>query len=75
MVRHASPSHITSPHLQADIAARVAAKTANASPPWHVVGHSFGGEVALDLAVQRPGLVSALTISKDNSVRRRACWP
>jgi hypothetical protein len=29
----------------------------------------------LDLAVQRPDLVSVLRISKDNSVRRRTCWP
>src|SRR4029077_307130 len=29
---------------------------------WHVVGHSFGGQVALELALQRPDLVSELTL-------------
>jgi 3-oxoadipate enol-lactonase len=30
--------------------------------PWHVVGHSFGGQVALELAARRPELVSRLTL-------------
>jgi 3-oxoadipate enol-lactonase len=31
-------------------------------PPWHVVGHSFGGQVALELAAQRPDLVASLVL-------------
>jgi 3-oxoadipate enol-lactonase len=35
---------------------------AGGSSPWHVVGHSFGGQVALELAIRRPELVSRLTL-------------
>lgn len=48
------------PNLQRHIASRIA--TQHADGPWHVVGHSFGGQVALELAVRRPDLVSALTL-------------
>jgi len=47
------------PH--AGIAADNARQT-NLIPPWRVVGHSFGGQVALELAIQRPDLVSELTL-------------
>jgi 3-oxoadipate enol-lactonase len=47
---------------QADIAAGLATEPHEAPPPWHVVGHSFGGQVALELALQRPDLVSGLTL-------------
>lgn len=47
---------------QADLAGRIAA----ALPPWpgptHVVGHSFGGQVALDLALLAPRRVATLTL-------------
>jgi hypothetical protein len=45
-----TPAHVTSPpHTSRPTSpARVAAQTANAPPRWHVVGHSFVGEVALD---------------------------
>lgn len=39
-----------------------AAVGVDAPPPWHVVGHSFGGQVALEMAVQRPDLVASLTL-------------
>ena len=48
------------PNLQRHIASRIA--TQHADGPWHVVGHSFGGQVALELALRRPDLVSALTL-------------
>nr|WP_064571675.1 alpha/beta hydrolase [Gordonia sp. LAM0048] len=38
------------------------AESAAAEAPWHVVGHSFGGQVALELAIARPDLVSRLTL-------------
>ena len=38
------------------------ARQTHLTPPWHVVGHSFGGQVALELAIQRPDLVSELTL-------------
>ncbi|MFE0751548.1 alpha/beta fold hydrolase [Gordonia sp. NPDC058843] len=47
--------------LQARLAAEVA-KSVPAEAPWHVVGHSFGGQVALELAISRPDLVSRLTL-------------
>ena len=31
-------------------------------PPWHVVGHSFGGQVALEMTLERPELVASLTL-------------
>ncbi len=47
---------------QADLAARVAAEL----PPWagrtHVVGHSFGGQVALDLTLLARRQVATLTL-------------
>lgn len=47
--------------VQATIARQLAA-VVNLEPPWHVVGHSFGGQVALELAIQSPQLVSRLTL-------------
>jgi 3-oxoadipate enol-lactonase len=44
------------------IARRIVTAEVDASPPWHVVGHSFGGQVALEIALQRPELVSSLTL-------------
>ncbi len=35
----------------------------DAAPPYVVVGHSFGGRVAVRLAAQRPDLVSALVLT------------
>ncbi len=48
-----------------DLPARLAAgvaESAASEAPWHVVGHSFGGQVALELAIRRPELVSRLTL-------------
>ena len=56
----AAPS-VVGTRPQAGIAADIARQT-NLIPPWHVVGHSFGGQVALELAIQRPDLVSELTL-------------
>lgn len=47
--------------LQQRLAADVA-ESAAAEAPWHVVGHSFGGQVALELAIARPDRVSSLTL-------------
>jgi 3-oxoadipate enol-lactonase len=47
---------------QRAIAGRLGATPAGGDPPWHVVGHSFGGQVALELAIQSPQLVSKLTL-------------
>ena len=44
------------------IAAQVAAALANTGEPVHVVGHSFGGAVAIALAAARPDLVASLTL-------------
>jgi pimeloyl-ACP methyl ester carboxylesterase len=48
-------------HAQAVIAERLAAELAS-TPPVHVIGHSFGGQVALDLALAAPELVHRVTI-------------
>jgi 3-oxoadipate enol-lactonase len=49
------------PSEQAAIARRLGGGPAG-NGPWHVVGHSFGGQVALELAIQAPQLVSTLTL-------------
>ena len=49
--------------VQRTLAQRLAAaEVVGVAPPWHVVGHSFGGQVALELALQRPELVASLTL-------------
>ncbi|WP_238422923.1 alpha/beta fold hydrolase [Gordonia sp. 'Campus'] len=51
--------------VDADLQLRLAAdvvETAATDAPWHVVGHSFGGQVALEFALMRPDLVSHLTL-------------
>jgi pimeloyl-ACP methyl ester carboxylesterase len=48
-----------------EVQAQLALNLAASMPPgvsWHVVGHSFGGQVALEFAIQRPDLVSSLTL-------------
>jgi pimeloyl-ACP methyl ester carboxylesterase len=44
------------------LAARVAAEVAELPGRLHVVGHSFGGQVALDLALLAPQRVATLTL-------------
>lgn len=36
------------------------------APPYHVIGHSMGGAIAIALAAQRPDLVSSLTVIEPN---------
>lgn len=58
-----------SPHGAAHaLAERVAVGLPNGA--WHVVGHSFGGQIALELALARPDRVASLTIvcSRDTPV-------
>ncbi len=47
---------------QADLAARLAAALPTWAGPTHVVGHSFGGQVALDLAMMARRHVATLTL-------------
>lgn len=42
--------------------ARRLVAAAPAGPPFHVVGHSFGGQVAIDLALEAPGLIASLAL-------------
>lgn len=55
-----------------DAAYALAARAAADLPPggWHVVGHSFGGQVALEIALAHPDRVVSLTIvcSRDTPV-------
>jgi 3-oxoadipate enol-lactonase len=44
------------------IARRLSEGNPEGEPPWHVVGHSYGGQVALELAIQAAQLVSELTL-------------
>jgi pimeloyl-ACP methyl ester carboxylesterase len=48
--------------VPAALAARVAAEVAELPGRLHVVGHSFGGQVALDLALLAPQRVATLTL-------------
>ena len=48
--------------IEANVAALAALLEADASGPVTVVGHSFGGAVALSLAATRPDLVAALVL-------------
>jgi pimeloyl-ACP methyl ester carboxylesterase len=48
--------------VQRALARRLITADVDAPPPWHVVGHSFGGQVALEIAVRRPDLVASLTL-------------
>ncbi|WP_281169191.1 alpha/beta fold hydrolase [Gordonia soli] len=57
----APPAGYMGADLQAQLAADIA-ESAAPDAPWHVVGHSFGGQVALELAIARPDLVSRLTL-------------
>jgi pimeloyl-ACP methyl ester carboxylesterase len=66
----------------ADYAARIAALIDQLDPdrPVFVVGHSLGGGVALQLALDRPDLVRSVTVvnpvggAPDRSGLRRASW-
>jgi pimeloyl-ACP methyl ester carboxylesterase len=49
-------------HPQADVAARLAAELPAVADSWDVVGHSFGGQVAIDLALAAPDRVATVSI-------------
>ena len=44
------------------LAEQLAADVMDTPTRWHVVGHSFGGQVALELALQRTELIASLTL-------------
>jgi 3-oxoadipate enol-lactonase len=48
--------------LHRALAEQLAADVMDSPSRWHVVGHSFGGQIALELAMQRPELVDSLTL-------------
>jgi 3-oxoadipate enol-lactonase len=50
------------PGTQTDIARRVLASLKDAQAPLHVVGHSFGGQVAIEVALAAPRRLASLTI-------------
>jgi pimeloyl-ACP methyl ester carboxylesterase len=50
------------PDVPGTLAARVAAQVGELPGRLHVVGHSFGGQVALDLALLAPQRVATLTL-------------
>jgi 3-oxoadipate enol-lactonase len=58
--------HTWCPSLEAPgsslVHARRLVAVAPAGPPFHVVGHSFGGQVAIDLALEAPELVASLAL-------------
>lgn len=54
------PAGIREP--QRHVAERVAARARATGGTWSVVGHSFGGQVALELALAAPGLVDRLVV-------------
>ena len=56
------PGSVAGQQVQADIAADLIRGCSELPAPWHVVGHSFGGQVALEVALQRPDLVSRLAL-------------
>jgi len=50
------------PGTQIDLARRLLASLADPHAPLHVVGHSFGGQVAIEVALAAPGRLASLTI-------------
>lgn len=59
--------------VDANVAALISLLDAEADTPVLVVGHSFGGAVALNLAAQRPDLVSGLVLL-DPAVALDGTW-
>jgi pimeloyl-ACP methyl ester carboxylesterase len=53
---------ISGPGSQADIARRLLASREVGLAPLHVVGHSFGGQVAIEIALMIPQRLASLTI-------------
>jgi pimeloyl-ACP methyl ester carboxylesterase len=63
--------HVTAPRLprpstardaQTEIAGRVLAEVGHLARRFHVVGHSFGGQVALELVLTAPQRAASLTV-------------
>lgn len=54
------PTDVTDPQRQ--VAERVVARAREGGGTWSVVGHSFGGQVAIELALAAPELVRHLVI-------------
>ncbi len=50
------------PGTQSDIARKVLASSEIGQGPLHVVGHSFGGQVAIEIALEAPERLASLTI-------------
>jgi 3-oxoadipate enol-lactonase len=65
-VRPVAAPHLPAPAgvdgAQAGIADRVVAALDGEAGPLHVVGHSFGGQVALEVALRHPDRVASLTV-------------
>jgi lipase len=62
LIGHGRSSWAAPRTLDANVAALAELLDANAEGPVVVVGHSFGGAVALNLAAARPDLVAALVL-------------
>ena len=59
---HVTPGAGPADGVQRELARHLVGADVGARPPWHLVGHSFGGQVALEIACVRPDLVASLTL-------------
>jgi 3-oxoadipate enol-lactonase len=56
------PESIPPTHNTGSLVDRLRADLVDVPEPLHLVGHSFGGQVAIDLATAMPGRVSRITL-------------
>lgn len=56
------PRPIRAEGAQAEIADRIVGGLAEEAGPLHLVGHSFGGQVAIEVALRHPERVGSLTV-------------